>query len=111
MQYTDREKNIWNGYAHKAVGDDGTKKISLISEAKIEGENFKIRSDVIIYNDSAKTVETAGLKAYVEGMHDDMNFYFVSDKIKFDTERNVIYSNKNSKGLVEGLKVPEDKGL
>ena len=111
LQYTDKEKNIWNGYAHKAVGDNGTKKISLISEAKIEGENFKIRSDVIIYNDSAKTVETAGLKAYVEGMHDDMNFYFVSDKIKFDTERNVIYSNKNSKGLVEGLKVPEDKGL
>ncbi len=111
LKHTDDENNIWDGYAEKVVGDNNTKKVSLITNAYIEGENFKIRSDVIIYDDSKNTVETAGLKAYVEGTHEDMSFYFVSDKIKFNTEENVIYSDKNSKGLVEGLKVPEQKGI
>lgn len=111
IKYTNEDENVWNGYAEKVVGDNNTKKVSLITNAKIEGENFKIRSDVIIYDSSKSTIETAGLKAYVEGMHEGMSFYFVSDKIKFNTEENVIYSDKNSRGLVEGLQVPEHEGI
>lgn len=111
LKHTDDDNNVWDGYAEKVVGDDNTKKMSLITNAYIEGENFKIRSDVIIYDDNKNTVETAGLKAYVEGTYKDMSFYFVSDKIKFNTEENIIYSDKNSKGLVEGLEVPEQKGI